>query len=110
MIASKFKNIHNISGKLTLKETSYLLSKAKFIICGDTGPMHIAVAVNCPVIALFGGSNPQRTGPYQGTHTIIQHKLKCSPCYKKRCKNNMCLKEIKVKEVFEACEKIMLSN
>ncbi|MBU0650506.1 lipopolysaccharide heptosyltransferase II, partial [bacterium] len=86
MISSNSKKAHNISGKLTLKETAYLLNKSQFIICGDTGPMHIAVAVNCPVIALFGGSNPKRTGPYQGKNIIIHTKTECWPCYKKECK------------------------
>jgi len=101
------KNIFNFAGVFTLKETVYLLSQAKFIICGDTGPMHLAVAAHCPVIALFGGSNPQRTGPYQGRSIVIQHETDCSPCYKKICPNNFCLRNISVKEVINACQSML---
>ena len=104
---SQGKNIFNLAGFFTLKETVYLLSQAKFIICGDTGPMHLAVAAHCPVIALFGGSNPQRTGPYQGRSIIIQHETGCSPCYKKKCLDNFCLKNIDVAEIINACQSIL---
>ena len=101
------KNIFNFAGILTLKETAYFLSHAKFIICGDTGPMHLAVAMQCPVIALFGGSNPQRTGPYKGRYIIIQHETDCSPCYKRKCFDNVCLKNISVAEVINACQSML---
>lgn len=101
------KNIFNFTGVFTLKETAYLLSQAKFIICGDTGPMHLAVAMDCPVIALFGGSNPQRTGPYLGKSIIIQHETDCSPCYKRKCLDNVCLKNISVGEVINTCQSML---
>jgi len=105
--ATHRKNIYNVAGVFTLKETAYLLSQAKFILCGDTGPMHLGVAMQCPVIALFGGSNPQRTGPYQGKSIIIHHPTACSPCYKRQCLNNICLKNITVEEVINACHSML---
>lgn len=105
--ATHRKNIFNFAGVFTLKETAYLLSQAKFIVCGDTGPMHLGVAMRCPVIALFGGSNPQRTGPYQGKSMIIRHPTACSPCYKRQCLNNVCLKNITVEEVINACQSML---
>jgi heptosyltransferase-1 len=105
--ATHRKSIVNFAGVFTLKETAYLLSQAKFIICGDTGPMHLGVAMECPVIALFGGSNPQRTGPYQGKSMIIQYPIACSPCYKRQCLDNVCLRNITVEEVINACQSML---
>ncbi len=79
----------NLSGKLSLKEVACLSKKAKFFIGVDTAPMHMAAAVNTPVIALFGASEPHLWGPWDnelgtshyqnlritqknGKHTIIQ--------------------------------------
>jgi len=92
----------NMAGKTTLKELVSLISKCSYFICNDTGPMHIAAALNKPVFALFGPANPIRTGPYGKIHTIIQEKLKCSPCYaRKPCKkhNWHCMKDITVEKV-----------
>ena len=97
---SKQQRIHDFSGLLSLKETCLLLKGSKFLICGDTGPMHMAVAVGCPVIALFGSSSPQRTGPYNGNNIVIQKTTPCAPCYKKTCKQMTCLKNITIDEVF----------
>jgi len=102
------KKIFNFAGILTLKETAYLLSESKFLVSGDTGPMHLAVAMQCPVIALFGGSNPQRTGPYQGRSIVIQHETDCSPCYKRKCFDKICLKNIGLEEVISACHSMLI--
>jgi ADP-heptose:LPS heptosyltransferase len=45
--------------------------------------MHIAAAVGTPVVALFGASEPARTGPYGRIHTVIRSELSCSPCFKR---------------------------
>jgi lipopolysaccharide heptosyltransferase II len=101
------KHVFNLAGELTLKQTAYLLKNSKFLVCGDTGPMHLAVAVSCPVVALFGGSSVVRTGPYQGKNIVVQKQTDCYPCYKKYCKDNVCLKSIHAQEVFKVCENIL---
>ncbi len=80
----------NLSGKLTLKELSALISMAKLFVGVDTAPMHMAAALNIPVIALFGPTDPVIWGPWDndleystykdirevqcnGKHVIIQY-------------------------------------
>ncbi|MGL1900804.1 MAG: glycosyltransferase family 9 protein [Fibrobacterales bacterium] len=64
--------ISNVAGATSLLEVSQVLKRARLLITGDTFAMHMATAVSCPVIALFGPSNPIETGPYGAHHFIIQ--------------------------------------
>jgi heptosyltransferase-1 len=92
----------NLGGQTTLRELACLYNKAAVLITPDSGPMHIAAAVGTPVIALFGPSDPQRTGPYGTGHTVIRRDLPCSPCFLKKCKTRHCMREITVEDVFQA--------
>jgi heptosyltransferase-1 len=95
-------NAVSLAGKTSLKELINVISKAKFVITNDSGPMHIASALNIPVFSIFGPTNPMRTGPYGKGHTVLQAKIDCSPCYKKLCKSTKCMDSISVEEVFNA--------
>ena len=66
-------NFADLSGKTTLPELASVLASCDLLVTGDTGPMHIAVAVGTPVLALFGGTDPARHGPY-GARNIVLHK------------------------------------
>ncbi|MGI9237911.1 MAG: glycosyltransferase family 9 protein [Woeseiaceae bacterium] len=61
----------NLMGKTSLKELLALIRAARLVICPDSGPAHMATAVNTPVIALFATSNPDRTGPYHSRDLTI---------------------------------------
>ena len=69
--------------------------------------MHIAAAMNTKIIALFGPTDPQRTGPAGKQHFVIQKKIRCSPCFKKKCKSLVCMKTITPNEVMEIIKKIL---
>lgn len=81
----------DLSGRLTLKELAVLFKKCKFLVSGDSGPVHIAAAVGTPVVAIFGkqdpGSRPERWGPWGKGHIVIQKDR---------------LEDIKPEEVFNA--------
>lgn len=97
---SKGKAI-SLAGKTNLKELIAVMRKAQFVISNDSGPMHIAAALGIPVYAIFGPTDPLRTGPYGKGHTIISPAIPCAPCFKKTCENVKCLKELSVDKVFE---------
>ena len=61
--------------------------------------MHIAAAMDCPVVALFGPTAPWRTGPYGNGHKVVRQELACSPCFKKKCDHRSCMKGITVDRV-----------
>ncbi len=96
----------NLAGQTSLRELACLYGKAKMVVSTDSGPMHLAAAVGTPVIALFGPTDPARTGPYGSGHTVIRAQLPCSPCFLKKCATRKCMEDISVEEVFAAVEKI----
>jgi heptosyltransferase I len=90
----------SLAGKTHLKELVAVIKGARFLVTGDSGPMHIAAALNVPVFAVFGPTNPVRTGPYGKIHTIIRSDLPCSPCYKRKpCDDWRCMSGIRVEDV-----------
>ncbi|MEZ6018305.1 MAG: glycosyltransferase family 9 protein [Planctomycetota bacterium] len=58
----------DLVGRTGLLELAAVLERARCVVTGDTGPMHLAVAVGAPVLALFGPADPKRTGPYGAPH------------------------------------------
>ncbi len=102
---SKGKAI-SIAGKTGLKDLVALIANASFFICNDTGPMHIAAALDISVFAIFGPANPIRTGPYGSIHTVIQKNIDCAPCYAKQpCSHFKCMNELSVDDVFITIDK-----
>jgi heptosyltransferase I len=99
----------DLCGKTTLKQLSYVMQKSALFLGGDTGPMHLAVSMNTPVIALFGPTDPKRNGPYGQKNTVIQSGSECSPCFKRQCTPLKCMEAITVEEVLQAGKKY-LSN
>lgn len=90
----------SVAGQTSLLELAAITKGADFVVCNDTGPMHLAVALNVPVFALFGPTNPLRTGPYGPGHTVIREKLSCSPCYRRKaCPNLKCMESLTVERV-----------
>jgi heptosyltransferase-1 len=91
--------INNLCGKTSLKELSIIIASAKCVVSCDTGPMHLAVALGTELIALFGPSDPFRTGPFHGT--IIQENIDCSPCNQKKCSDPICMEKIMPERVMD---------
>jgi heptosyltransferase I len=92
----------NLGGKTTLRELACIYQRASVLVTTDSGPMHLAAAVRTPVIALFGPTDPVRTGPYGEGHTVINTSLSCRPCFKKACSTKECMRDIDVNDVFLA--------
>ncbi len=96
-----------LDGKLDLKALSAIFQRATVVLSTDTGPMHIAAAVDTPVVAVFGPTAPNRTGPYGSGHKVVRAGVECSPCFSRRCpssaeENMACMKGIEVDEVVRA--------
>jgi len=62
----------DLAGKTTLRELASVLAACDLLVTADTGPMHVAVAVGTPVVALFGATDPARHGPY-GARNVVLH-------------------------------------
>jgi len=57
-----------------------VIAQLDLFVTGDTGPMHLARAVNTPIVAVFGPSDPRRYGPQGVRDTVVRLELPCSPC------------------------------
>jgi heptosyltransferase-1 len=97
----------NLGGRTTLRELASIYRRAALLVTTDSGPMHLAAAVNTPVVALFGPTDPVRTGPYGSGHRVIRKGLPCMPCFRKRCETKRCMKEIGVEEVFADVKELL---
>jgi len=89
-----------LAGETSLKQLAALLTQCGCLITSDSGPMHLSVAVDTPVIALFGPTDPANYGPRGLSHTVIYQNLECSPCMNKHLPNPSCMSGITVDDVF----------
>ncbi len=105
----KTKGIH-LGGQTTLPELACIYQEARAVITTDSGPMHLAAALGTPVFALFGPTDPARTGPYGTGHTIIRADLPCSPCLLKKCATRQCMEDITPEQVFDEVKKMIKSS
>jgi lipopolysaccharide heptosyltransferase II len=94
----------NLCGQTSLLEMVEWLRRCELMITNDTGPMHVAAALGKPLVALFGPTEPRRTGPYGHLDSVLRIDLPCSLCLKSHCvyeKPNECLKALTPAMVFE---------
>lgn len=98
---------YDFTGQTTLAEAMALLANCQFLVTNDSGLMHVAAALQVPLVAIFGSTDPDHTGPMGEHCRVIRKALPCSPCFKKNCPKNLaCLQAISVEEVYEEIEKL----
>ena len=94
-----------LAGATTVGLLPALLSRASLLITNDSGPMHVAAAVGTPIVALFGPTSADRTGPYGVGHAVLKGKVPCSPCFSRTCHNTLpleCLRMVSPEQVLAA--------
>ena len=97
----------NLAGHTTLKMLAALYKKTVLVISTDTGPMHLAAAMETPVVAIFGPTAPWRTGPYGSGHRVVRADPECSPCFKRQCETIDCMHQISEDRVMAEVRSVM---
>ncbi|WP_434997461.1 lipopolysaccharide heptosyltransferase II [Vibrio scophthalmi] len=78
-------HIHNLAGKTSLIEAVDLLAACKTVVSNDSGLMHVAAAVGCHVIGVYGSTSPNYTPPLTTKLDIVNTSIECRPCFKRVC-------------------------
>ncbi len=100
----------NLCGATSLPEMIEIIRRGDLLITNDTGPMHVAAALGKPLVALFGPTEPRRTGPYGQLENVLRLALPCSPCLSARCaieEKDKCLRDLSPATVLTRVEKLL---
>lgn len=100
----------NLAGRTSLVEMGSWLGGMDLVIANDSGPIHMAAALGVPAVALFGPTDPVRTGPYGGNHVVLTADgVECRPCFRRDCdrKRLDCMCGIPPRAVLDAAARII---
>jgi heptosyltransferase I len=93
----------NLAGKTSLRDLVAIFSECETAFGPDSGPMHIAAAVGCPVVSLWGATSPKRSAPWGFDDLAIAGDIPCHPCYLRHCPvGRECMHRIAPDTVIEA--------
>ncbi len=102
-------SVTSLAGRTSLRELCAALRACRVVLTNDTGPMHIAAAVGTRVVALFGSTSPELTGPGlpgDPRHILLQGEAACSPCFLRECPIDFrCMNSLTVPAVVDAVER-----
>lgn len=98
------QSVANLCGKTSLLDAVDILASCSAAVSNDSGLMHIAAAVDVPVVAMYGATTPFYTPPLHDKAKVFYMKLECSPCWQRTCQyqHYRCLKDIMPKQVYAA--------
>lgn len=101
--------LFNLAGQTSLAQAIDLMACASAVVTNDSGLMHVAAALNIPLVAVYGSTSPQFTPPLADKVAIVRLGLDCSPCFERTCKygHYNCLKELKAERVETALEQLI---
>jgi len=107
--ASVGKHAIDLSGKTSLAQAVDLLSQADAVVSNDSGLMHVAAALDRPLVALYGSSDPGFTPPLNSRSRVLSLGLGCSPCFERECPkiHLRCLTGITVDRVQTALDELL---
>jgi heptosyltransferase-2 len=75
----------DLTGRTSLLEAVAVLARCSALVTNDSGALHLGRAAGVRVVALFGSSSPEWTGPEPHEGVVLRHDVPCSPCFKRRC-------------------------
>jgi heptosyltransferase-2 len=101
------RHVVNVAGKTTLMELCELMKFCKLLLTNDTGPMHLAAALGTPLVAIFGSTSAELTGPLGKQCVVVHENVECSPCFLRECPIDFrCMDRITADRVTDAVLKL----
>ena len=103
------EEVSNLAGQTSLAEAIDLMSAATAVVSNDSGLMHVAAALNRPLVAVYGSTSPQCTPPLAEQVEIVRLGRECSPCFERTCRfgHYDCLRQLKPRAVIEALDRLV---
>lgn len=94
----------NLAGKTTLAEAIDIMAACNLAVSNDSGLMHVAAALNLPVVALYGSTSPEFTPPLAPMAKILTTPIECRPCFDRECRfgHKRCMTDIEPARVLTA--------
>jgi lipopolysaccharide heptosyltransferase I len=101
----------DLCGQTTLSELAALLRRAELCVTNDSGSMHLTVALDRPVVSIFGPTDPLWIGPYRRPEAVVRAELDCAPCYFRQLRacphNHACMTGVTPGMVIERLEHVL---
>jgi lipopolysaccharide heptosyltransferase I len=99
----------NLVGRTDVAELMALLARMDLFVTPDTGAMHIADALGTPLVAVFGPTDPARTGPYLQKDRVLSNPGSCpkAPCLKRKCADPVCMRAVTPEEILRRAECVL---
>lgn len=108
IIENIYPSVINLVGKTSLREAMAITAQANLAVTNDSGAFHIAIALDVPVVAIFGPTPVEKTRPFYGKISVVKKEVKCSPCKYRVCPFlHECMMEVMVDDVERAIEKLL---
>ena len=106
-IAGIDPNARNLAGTASISQTAALIARAAVFVGNDSGPLHIAVAVNTPAVGLIGGGSPRFHLYSRENIRVVKKAMRCAPCQDRTCPSTECMRRIAVGDVLAAVDQLL---
>jgi len=107
-LTQQIPGAHMADPQLPLRSFASLIDSIDLLICNDTGPFHLACALNTPVLGIYSSTDPNLCGAHLAPCSLVIHQQpSCKPCLKRKCLIPFCFLQIGIDEVFQAVLKML---
>ena len=102
--------LHNLAGETSLAEAVALIALCGLFVTNDSGLMHVAAALDVPLVSIFGPTDPRATSPWCKRQKLMRREdVPCIPCMERECKegHHQCMQAVTTDDVYQACKELL---